>query len=68
MKRWASRAVFGLYVLLLLAATVRAGWKFGGEAAGETLGLGLVFGIVIWRAWRYILVIVFGGGSQFSRR
>jgi len=47
MKRRAPRAALGLYVLLLQAATVRAGWEFGGEAAGETLGLGLVFGVVI---------------------
>jgi hypothetical protein len=68
MKRWAPRAAWGLYVLLLLAATARAWWKFDVEAAAEVFGLGLVFGIVIWRAWSYLLAIIFGSRSQFSRR
>jgi hypothetical protein len=68
MKRWVPRAAVGVYAMFLLAATVRAWLKIDVDAAGKVLGLGLVFGIVIWRAWSYILAIVFGRRSQFSRR
>jgi hypothetical protein len=67
-KKWAPVAALGFYGLLLLAVTLRAWLKFDGETAGKVLGVGLVFGVVLWRAWRYILTILFGGRSRFSRR
>jgi hypothetical protein len=65
-KRWVPRAALAVYLVLLLAATVRAWLKFDVETAGKVLAFGLVFGIVLWRAWRYIIVVAFGG--RFPRR
>ena len=65
-KRWAPRAAWGAYGLLLLVATARAWLKFDGEMAGKVLGFGLVLGVVLWRAWRYGKAILSGGRSQFS--
>jgi hypothetical protein len=60
LRRWAPRAAFGIYGLLLLAATVRAWLKFDVETAGKLFGLGLVFGVVLWRSWRYVVAALFG--------
>lgn len=68
MKRWVPRAALGVYALLLLSAMVLAWLKIDAEAAGKVIGIGLLFGAVIWRAFRYTNIIVFGGRSQLSRR
>ncbi len=66
MKRWVPRAALAVYFVLLLSVTVRAWLKFDVETAGKVLGFGVVFGVVLWRAWRYIVVVAFGG--RFPRR
>ena len=60
LKRWAPLVAWGVYGLLLMAETLRTWLKFDGETAGKVFGLGLVLGVVLWRAWRYTRAILFG--------
>jgi hypothetical protein len=68
LKRWAPRAVLGFYGLVLLGLTLRAWLKFDGATAGSFFGYGLVLGFVLWRAWRYLGVILTRGRSKAEAR
>jgi len=67
LKRWALQAALGIYGSLLLAATIRAWLKFDAATAGQILVVGLIFGVVLLRAWRYLTAILFGGQRDYPR-
>jgi hypothetical protein len=55
----------GLYALALAVVVVRAEAKWGPEWAAWFAVIGLAILIVLWRVWRIVKFILFGGKAPF---